>query len=99
LPCTGQEVRAWRPSDNWRLRRKHVIGCRISRTGLSFMRNGSEYRIGQLHVPAAGERSQMCPLDWRLGGPQSQFGRVRQEWNLGFCRQSNRILPVVKPVG
>jgi len=28
LRYTGQEVRAWLPSDNWRLRRKLVIGCR-----------------------------------------------------------------------
>jgi hypothetical protein len=66
LPCTGQEVRAWLPSDNWRLRRKLVIGCCISRRGLSFMRNGSEYKNGQLYAPAAEERSQLYSLDSRL---------------------------------
>jgi hypothetical protein len=47
---------------------------------------------GQLHAPAAlpQGKSPCCPLDRRLGGPQSRSGRGGEEKNIFYsCRESN----------
>jgi hypothetical protein len=52
---------------------------------------------GQLHAPIAlppGE-DPLYPLDRRLGGPQSLFGRYGEEKNLAPARN---LTPAVQPI-
>jgi hypothetical protein len=58
---------------------------------------------GQLHGPATLplEKEPQVPLDRRLGGPQSQFGRCGEERNLlpllGIEPRPSSLLPIATP--
>jgi hypothetical protein len=51
---------------------------------------------GLRHAPAT--LYPRCPLDRRLGGPQSRSGLIGQRKNFCLCRESNLDSPVVQTI-